>query len=98
MTSSIYRVILYLGLLALVMVAVSAVFSLDSTCDECCATGTCSDCQDCHCASTTSFVLTTFEGSEFCDELTIPNEAPSQVFPDRDWCSDFYRPPRLLYI
>ena len=98
MTLPINRVNYCLGLLLLALFAVSVVLTLGSSCDECCTAGTCTDCQDCHCASTTCFVLQTFAGAEFHVEVSGHDDALSQILPDRDWCSDLYRPPRLLCI
>jgi len=92
------RLAFYSGLLLLAVFAVGVTLAHNSGCDECCSTGNCGDCQDCHCASTTCFVLLTFTSSEFYVEIDERNSSPSHLVPDRDWFSDIDRPPRRLYI
>ena len=100
MTLPISRVAFYSGLLLLAVFAVfavAAVFAHSSGCDECCSTGTCGDCGNCHCAST-CFVLPTYVSSEMYVEVSGPNSSVSHELPDPDWCSDLFRPPRLICI
>ena len=97
-TLLIKRIVLVVGLLLLLVSACTVVFANGSGCDECCSTAECNDCQDCHCALTTCFVLPTYASSEIYVEMCGSSHSPSCVFPDRDWYSELDRPPRFFSI
>jgi hypothetical protein len=100
-TLLINRVVIYLGLLLLALFAVMAIGNVlvqDSGCDECCSSGTCTDCQDCQCAFTASFMPPAYGGSELFMNLNGTNALSSHFIPEREWFSDFDRPPRYLSV
>ena len=97
MTLPINRIAIYVGLLLLAVCAVASVFAHSSSCDECCATGECTDCQDCQCAYAPGFVMPASADCEFYLQRVGGAISSIDFLPDRDFWSDLDRPPRALY-